>query len=144
MKPNILIWKNTATFDPNIPGTGSKNKLPSCSLPDLQAAASSISCPCVSQPSAARCSPGAQSSPTQPRTHPLPAALTHRSRPLQKASTQLPGHGLEPTQLSAGTFLVESRHTVRVRSGFTALSPANAEKLSQASIGLKHNCISFK
>lgn len=37
MKPNILIWKNTATFDPNRLGTGSKNKSPSCGLPTLPA-----------------------------------------------------------------------------------------------------------
>lgn len=58
MKPNILIWKNTATFDPNRLGTGSKNKSPSCGLPTLRGAAASVSCPpspCPWLPRSAHC-----------------------------------------------------------------------------------------
>lgn len=46
--------------------------------------------------------------------------------------------------VSAAKFLAQDRRTSRVNSGFTASSPANPGKSSQASIGSKHNCISLK
>lgn len=45
---------------------------------------------------------------------------------------------------SAAKFLTQDSHISRVNFGFTTSSPTNPEKLSQASIGSKHNCISLK
>lgn len=45
---------------------------------------------------------------------------------------------------SPAKFLTQDRHISGVNFGFTTSSPANPEKLSQASIGSQHNCISLK
>lgn len=170
MKPNILIWKNTGTFDPNRLGTGSKNKSPNCSLPTLRGAAASVSCPpspCPWPPRSAHCLLRGQSHLKQTVCYKSccrqdqafieedsagksqengTAGITPNARSICKPHrNRLPYKiTLLSVSLSIFTRLTQDRHVSGVNFGFTTSSPANSEKLSQASIGSKHNCISLK